>query len=393
MRTDYQSGLLQVSAAIHNYYGIATGYHGDDTVSAWLHDHGFRCVIVLLVDAMGSTILDNLLARDTFLYQYRAKSVMSVFPPTTTAATTSLLTGKSPAENGWLGWNQYFEELDDEVILFLEQSYYGKEKYSGFVQETLPVRWLMDRLQEKGIHAESVWPSFGKENPCHTFAELCDKTRELSQNTDVQFIYAYWDGFDDLMHMHGTEAPVVRRTLRHIDEEITHMAYSLPEDTGLLVLADHGMVDIESYDLSKDKELCATFRHKPALEQRATAFYIREDKYTWFEELFHKRFGNAFELLRQQEVLQKKVFGPGIIERHVPQFVGDYLAIANTPLSLIYGKKPMKAHHAGGMEDELMIPLILYPQRRKDEYNETHEKNRNCMDVHSAFACDGMHEK
>lgn len=393
MRTDYESGLLQVSAAIHNYYGIDTGYCADETVSAWLKDHGFRCLIVLLVDAMGSFILNALLDRDTFLHQYKSKSVMTVFPPTTTAATTSLLTGKSPAENGWIGWNQYFDELDDEVILFLEQSYYGKNQYPGFIRKKLPVTWIMDKLRLRGIHAESVWPSFGKENPCHTFAELCDKTRELSYRQDVRFIYAYWDGFDDLMHMNGTKAPVVHKTLRHIDEEITHMAYNLPEDTGLLVLADHGMTDITTYDISTDKELCATFRHKPALEQRATAFYIREDRFSQFEELFAKRFGTAFTLLRQQEVLHNKVFGPGIMERHVPQFAGDYLAIANTPLSFTYGKKPMKAHHAGGMADEVMIPLILYPQRRKDGYNDTNEKNRNCMDVHSAFACDRMHEK
>ncbi len=393
MRTDYESGLLQVSAAIQNYYGIDTGYRADETVKAWLDDHGFRCVIVLLVDAMGSYILNKLLERDTFLHQYKAKSMMSVFPPTTTAATTSLLTGKSPAENGWLGWNQYFEELDDHVILFLEQSYYGKEKYPGFVQKSLPVTWIMDKLRAKGIHAESVWPSFGKENPCETFSEVCEKTKQLSMEQDVRFIYAYWDGFDDLMHINGTEAPVVYETLRHIDDEITHLAYQLREDTGLLILADHGMVDMAAYDLAKDKELCALFRHKPALEPRATAFYIREEKLSRFEALFHERFGNAFELLRQQDVIQQRVFGPGIMERHLAEFTGDYLAVANTPLSFTYGKKAMKAHHAGGMEEELMIPLILYPQRRKDVYNETNEKNRNCMDMHSAFACDGMHEE
>lgn len=393
MRTDYESGLLQVSASIHKYYGIDTGYRTDETVSAWLNDFGFRCVIVLLVDAMGSLILDQLLARDTFLHQYRTKSVMSVFPPTTTAATTSLLTGKSPAENGWLGWNQYFEELDDEVILFLEQSYYGRQKYPGFVKETLPVTWLMDKLNARGIHAESVWPSFGKENACDTFEELCDKTLDLSKKQNVRFIYAYWDGFDDLMHNYGTTSPVVYRTLRHIDETITHMAYHLGDDTGFLILADHGMTDITTVDLKEDKELCETFRHRPSLEQRAAAFFIREDKFSRFEELFHKRFGNAFELMTNQEVIAEKVFGPGIMERHVSQFTGDFLAIAKTPLSLTYGKKPMKAHHAGGMEEEVMIPLILYPQRRKDVYNETNEKNRTSMDMHSAFACDRMRKK
>ena len=197
---------------------------------------------------------------------------------------------------------------------------------------------------------------------------------ELYEDSDIDLIYIATP------HSHHKQQMIA--ALEHGRNVLSEKAFTVNEKEAK-----------EVFDLAKDKELCALFRHKPALEPRAAAFYIREEKLSRFEALFHERFGNAFELLRQQDVIQQRVFGPGIMERHLAEFTGDYLAVANTPLSFTYGKKAMKAHHAGGMEEELMIPLILYPQRRKDVYNETNEKNRNCMDMHSAFACDGMHEE
>ena len=121
MRTDYKKGMLQISSALREYYGLPYEYEPDALVKNWLERGHFRCVIALLVDAMGSRILDEHLRPDAFLNRFRADDTLTVFPPTTSAATISFLSGRSPAENGWLGWNQYFKELDDHVILF-----YGK---------------------------------------------------------------------------------------------------------------------------------------------------------------------------------------------------------------------------------------------------------------------------
>ena len=42
-----------------------------------------------------------------------------MFPPTTTSATTSLLTGKYPIETGWLGWTEKLPEYDVPCTRFL----------------------------------------------------------------------------------------------------------------------------------------------------------------------------------------------------------------------------------------------------------------------------------
>ncbi len=52
-------------------------------------------------------------------------SYASVFPPTTTAATTSLETGLNPFEHVWLGLTIYINELNNIYTLFLNSQ---KEK-------------------------------------------------------------------------------------------------------------------------------------------------------------------------------------------------------------------------------------------------------------------------
>lgn len=373
MRTDFRSGLLQVSSALHHYFGLPCAYAEDVTAAGWLAANQFRCVVVMLVDAMGSRIMDRHLQDEDFLMRFRAASVMSVFPPTTTAATTSLLTGKSPAENGWVGWNQYFPQEDDGIVLFLEKSLRSGKRYPGIAQRYVPVKWIMEKLCEAGIRAESVWPAFGKTNPCRSFEEICSTVGRLAEEPDVRMIYAYWDAFDDLMHGLGPEDPRVGQELRRISNEAEKLAQNLPADTGLLILADHGMESVICTDLSRDRELCSLLRRPPSLEPRACSFAVRKGMEERFEKLFRSRFGDAFELLTREEVLAAEVFGPGTPHPLLPAFTGDYLAIAQTPLTLLYDSPAYRGHHAGTSEAEVMIPLVLYPQSGKPVYNENHE--------------------
>ncbi|MGI6003772.1 MAG: DNA-3-methyladenine glycosylase I [Lachnospiraceae bacterium] len=361
MRTDYKKGMLQISSALREYYGLPYEYEPDALVKNWLERGHFRCVIALLVDAMGSRILDEHLRPDAFLNRFRADDTLTVFPPTTSAATISFLSGRSPAENGWLGWNQYFKELDDHVILFYGKSQYGSGRYPDYAADHLPVRRIYEELGSRGIRADSVWPSFGKYG-CGSIDELCMKTCELAHVPDMRFIYAYWDQLDSYMHEHGPGDAGTDAQLAHINDVIEKMSGQLPADTGLLVLADHGQVDCVTKYLEDDEELCDCFRHAPALEPRVIAFYIKDGRKRDFQRIFRAHYGDSFELLSHRQVVQKQVFGPGRPHPRFEEFIGDYLAIAKTPLSLNYHRAPMAGNHAGEMEAEVMIPVILYPQ-------------------------------
>ena len=362
-KPEWYGGILNLSAALYDYYGLPNGRKPDEVLSKWLKDHQFRCVAAVLLDALGVSILERAVSEEGFFRSHLAKSVTTVFPPTTTAATTSFLTGRSPAENAWLGWNQYFREKNDQIILFREQSQYTREKYPGFIPEALPVRWIMDELDENGIKADSVWPSFGKSWPSHDFEEFCSNVLEAVSDPQCRFVYGYWDQPDSWLHEHGPSDPGLAGYISAMEEQVEQLAADLPEDCGLIVIADHSQIDIEHYAMEEDEELCACFASRPSLEARCVSFQIKEGYHERFGTLFRERFADKFTLLRHEEAVRRGIFGSGIPHERFEEFVGDYIAIAETPLQLEYIKGHHdKGNHAGGMEEEALIPLILSPQ-------------------------------
>ena len=364
MKWDYEHNLLNVSASLHRWYGLPSEYEGNRSVDAWLNQHHFRTIIALLIDGMGTEILKPKLKENSFFRTFLSDSVSTVYPPTTTAATTSFLTGKSPRENGWLGWNQYFAEEDDQIILFRHHSEYGTAEYpDDFAERHLPIRKIYDELNANGIKADSVWPSWAPHNPSKDYEDLLNNLLQKASGFEMRFLYGYWDELDSYMHAYGPSSPGTKEMLNDLDAATRAFAEKLPEDTGLLIIADHGQIAVQSYDMMNDAELCSFFRKAPSLEARTVAFFIREEKKAAFPEFFHERFGDQFILKPSSDPEAQAMFGPGRPSEHFEAFLGDYLAFAVTPLQLCYGKgTDLRGNHAGMMHDEAAVPVILYPE-------------------------------
>ena len=46
-----------------------------------------------------------------------------VFPSTTAASTTSIISGLTPLESGWTGWENYIKEFNRNIVLFSGENY------------------------------------------------------------------------------------------------------------------------------------------------------------------------------------------------------------------------------------------------------------------------------
>ena len=360
MKAEDYGGIVDISTAVREYYGLRGSGQADVCVQEWLRKNAFRCVIVLLVDGMGVSVLRKHRYSDGFFLSHMTEETSTVFPPTTTAATTALLTGKYPAETGWLGWNQYFAEKSDQIIMFLNRGQYTGRTYGNYTNEALPVKMIFDELNENGIRAASVWPSWGKENPCGTYAELCGRVEELAKDTELKFIYAYWDGLDTYMHDFGPSDPGTGEMLAEIERLTEKM--ELPDDCGLLILADHSQIDVTHYDLLGYRPVCHSFVHCPSLEPRACSIWVREGEREDFEKIFREQLGDAFVLMKHDEAVSSGLFGKGTAHPRFEEFIGDYLAVAVKDVQLDYARgNQMKGNHAGGLREEAVIPVILKP--------------------------------
>lgn len=354
-------GIIKVSNSLRKYYGLETYHDTDDDLDTYINEKKPRCIITLLIDAMGVSIINQHLSKDGFFQTNLLKELTTVFPPTTSAATTSLRTGKSPIENGWLGWNQYFEEVDDNLILFFSQSQYSGKQYPGIISKKLPYTDMVEELNHHQIKADSVWPGWSDVHPSSTYKDLLNNTCELSKEKDMHFVYTYWDAFDSLMHHKGPSSIETKAMLNEIEQDTKEFAQKLSSDCLLLVIADHSQIDVRQKNLEQDIELCACFQHEPALEPRTISFSIKEDMKDIFVKRFNASYGKDYRLYTHEEVIKQHIFGEGNAFPQVEDYIGDYVAIAQTNLQLFYKKgEGTKGDHAGGMEEEAIIPLILY---------------------------------
>ena len=86
---------------------------------------------------MGYNILNRTLNEESFFRKNLVKRLTSVFPATTTAATTSIRTGLDPIEHCWLGWNTYIKPIDQVITLFIGCDKITKEKSLAY-EKMLP---------------------------------------------------------------------------------------------------------------------------------------------------------------------------------------------------------------------------------------------------------------
>ena len=67
----------------------------------------------------------------------------------------------------------------------------------------------------------------------------------LCKNTDEKFIMAYSDNPDGLLHKFGASSEEAKNFIEEAEEKIQNMCNNLPDDTILIISADHGHKDIE----------------------------------------------------------------------------------------------------------------------------------------------------
>ena len=359
----YDESILSYIASIRRYFGLSSDYNPNQKFSNLINEKKPKKIFLMLVDGMGANLINAKLPEDAFLRKNMVYKTTTVFPTTTTAATTAIRNGRAPNKNGWLGWVQYIKEIDDNIIPFYGKGFYNENDYGKqLMYKVAPVTFMEDELNKLGINSRVLFPTF-EEDGSEDFDTICSRLIDYSHSDEYEFIYAYWDKYDTYMHKYGPSSKICDAYLQHINYEIENLANNLNEDTMLVVIADHGQIDVkEEYNIygSKYEKYLSK---KPSLEPRAMAFYIKDGMQEEFEKEFKNEFEDRFVLLSHEQVIYTHLFGDKENHPRFEEFIGDYLAIGKANTILAYKEKPipsMKGQHAGMCDDELMIPIIIY---------------------------------
>ncbi|MCQ2591388.1 MAG: alkaline phosphatase family protein [Treponema sp.] len=361
---DYTDSILNLSCSILRHYGITPNHETLPDADAILAKQ-FKHVVVILLDGLGMNILEKHLSRFDFLRRNLLKDYSSVFPPTTTASTTTFLSGLSPIEHGWLGWDVYFEQENKAVTCFTNNLQGTTQKAADYSipYKYLPYENIIQKINEKGTavaNAVMPFPSYGSEG----FPDLNDWVNEIKKSCKSEkrtFTYAYWENPDAAMHKDGSNADSVHEIIEDLNAKLLLLCDKL-KDTVVFITADHGHLDITNETIVENyPDMAKMLEREVCIEPRAISFYVKPEYKTDFPKYFNERFSQDYILFTKEEVLKKHLFGYGEANKNLTG-LGDFLAAAVSSRTLLWDKsKPrFRSHHAGLSKEEMRIPLIWH---------------------------------
>lgn len=361
IKPNYNNSIMSISNSILKYYG-AEPHHTTMLVVDELLSKDYTNVVLLVMDGMGVNVLERNLPENAFLRKHFRTEISSVYPCTTTAATVSILTGRTPAEHGWVGWSCYFKEVDKCIDLFTNNESGTKTSASDEYQsyKYLPYDNILNVISNQ-VKSYEVSPF--SEYFANTMEGICGNLKNLCGNDEKKFIYAYHYQPDQDMHDFGISHDCIKQMIIDYNNQLEALINSL-SDTLFLITADHGMADItrkfvEDYPTIND----ALIRHI-CVESRCCSLYVKEEYKADFPEIFTNTFGDKFKLFTHNEFLQSDLLGDGIPHPKTTDFIGDYIAVAVSDIALWYKKikgeyDDYKGAHAGLTKEELAVPLIV----------------------------------
>lgn len=346
----------------------------------------YRNVVFIFFDGMGMYNLEMCLPADSFLRTHMYKQITSVYPPTTVAATTAFYSGLEPCESGWLGWTQYFKEVDKNDTVFFNTDDGGNQitNYPDANKMTIAQKYCPYTPIVQQINEHNATKSEDKVTACAVspfgdvkyskFEDLFTSIEDLCAKPGRHYLECYNNEPDSTMHKEGVDSIKVKHIIKKINKSVEKMCKNInarnPGETVFIICADHGHINSETAVITDYPEIMECLKRLPSLEPRTPSFFVKEGMLKKFCELFKREFGNDFMLLTKQEVLEKHIFGNGGNEvllktqfaekKPYKDFIGDYVAFAIGSRTIFNSKKSvLKGVHAGFTKEEIMIPLII----------------------------------
>ncbi|WAB83314.1 alkaline phosphatase family protein [Microcella daejeonensis] len=216
-----------------------------------------RSAAVVLVDGLGSAPLAARAGharRILAAVPKKGGSIHSGFPSTTASALASLTTGLLPGEHGLTGYSAV-DARHDRVVTVL----------SDWDERMQPRDWqphptLFETATADGVEAVVIAPERYRSTgfteavlrgarfvPAATIADRIDAAVGELAAPGRRLVYVYIPELDSAGHAHGAASEQWLHRLEELDAALAPLERRLPHDAGVLLTADHGMIDVPEH--------------------------------------------------------------------------------------------------------------------------------------------------
>lgn len=336
--------------------------------------------IVLLVDGLGA---DNLRARAgharTLAGALTPKAVIeSGFPTTTAAAIATFATGVSPGQHGLVGYT-VLDAANDRIV----------NQLSGWDDRLDPATWqlaptLFESAYAAGFSAVAIGPERYRESgfshavlrgaryvAAASIAERMQLAAEVAREPGPPgLVYVYVPELDMAAHARGWESGEWTNALEQTDAAASALVASLGRSVGLLITADHGVLDVpqHSHLLVDSVPALVDGVRFVAGDPRCLQLHFESDVSLAHRQRLVERWREAESdrawVATRDEAIEAGWFGavrPEVVPR-----IGDLLVAARKGVAYYDSRtatthgRAMVAQHGSWSPAELRVPLLRF---------------------------------
>lgn len=356
---------------------------------------GIRRVILILMDGLALHRLQRWIADGTApIWRTLLKNgilapLTSTSPSTTSAALTTLWSGRSPASHGILGYEIWLRKygMVANMILHAPMSFRGEVgslSHAGFApQKFLPVPTFGPHLRAHGItpytfqHASIAYSGlsqmFQREVEPRAFLTLTDlwiSIRQLLEEKpqERQYIWVYWGELDSLSHRHGPEDERPAAEFAQFSALFEHLfleklSPAARRETLVLLTADHGQIHTllrENNTLHRHPALINCLHILPTGENRMAYLHLRPGCEDSVRASLNEHWPDGFSLIESEQAIAAGLFGPGELHPDLRSRAGDLIALAHDRNYLWWADKKdfLLGRHGGLHWKEMLVPLL-----------------------------------
>ena len=330
--------------------------------------------IVFVVDGLGARNLAARAGHARFLTEAggRKDVARSVFPSTTAAALTSLMTGVDPGEHGLVGYRLRVPGTD-----------LAPNQLKGWETDGLdPLSWqraqpLLEREAAAGrpcfVVSRAKFTGSGFTTailrgaqfvPARNAAEGADIAADLAARHAGALVYLYAPELDGLGHQKGWESDEWASGLETVDAAARSLSGALRPGVGALVTADHGMIDIPRHRhllLTEGDGLVDDVRIIGG-EPRMLHLYAEAGREASVLQAWRESEGGRSWVMSRGEAIDAGVFGS--VDPEVRERIGDVVVAARAAIAYYddrledRGPQNMVGQHGSLTDEERTVPLI-----------------------------------
>ncbi len=332
---------------------------------------------VLMIDGLGAELLAQYAADAPVLAALRSRPLQVGFPSTTAAGLAAVGTGRKSGEHGLVGYCFRLPGIGVINALRWRPHPWGDDLRESVPPEQVqPMPTTFERAASAGIAVSVISGAEftgsgltravlrgGRYVGVQSLGDLAASVREAVASRG--FCYGYHGELDLLGHLYGPGSDAWRMQLRQVDRLVESIVSGLPPGGLLAVVADHGMVAVESPEIVDidDCEALLDGVQDIGGEPRARHVYVADGAAPSVLAAWRETLADRAWVVTREEAIAAGWFGDRVSDE-AHNRIGDVIAAARRSAAMVRRTvEPLESsligHHGSLTSAEQRVPLLL----------------------------------